>query len=152
MSRSELYRAGARHSPGFEALQRDAFAKNRDILGVEPLPLLVDASEIIAGKEVWLIGNDKAPDAALVLDAEDEALLIWSLAVASRSQGRGLGNILLAFAEQRAVEQGLSALTLYTGEPLADNIAWYARHGFRITGVEALSDRRIVHMKKSIRQ
>lgn len=150
MTAVECYRAGPKHVAAFEAVQHDAFARNRAVLGVEPLPLLADYNDIVAGKESWLTGKEMCPDGALVLEVEGDALLIWSIAVASHALGRGLGNRLLDFAELRAREQGLRALTLYTGEPLKENIAWYGRHGFEITGVEALSDRRIVHMRKEI--
>ncbi len=150
MTTIRCYRAEPRHVAVFEALQRDAFARNRILLGVEPLPLLAEYGDIVAGKESWLTGKETEPDGALVLEVDDDALLIWSVAVAPHAQGRGLGNRLLNFAEQRARDQGLKALTLYTGEPLTDNIAWYGRHGFDITGVETLPDRRVVHMRKEI--
>lgn len=146
------YRAEACHVAAFEALQRDAFGRNRALLGAEPLPLLTDHADIIAGKEVWLTGHEENPDGALALQPEKDSLLIWSIAVSSHAQGRGLGNLLLDFAEERARALALPALTLYTGEPLIDNIAWYRRHGFEITGIETLPDRRIVHMKKNIYQ
>ena len=150
MSAAGFYRAETRHVAAFEALQHEAFARNRALLGVEPLPLLVDCDEVVAGKETWLSGHETRLDGAIALEVEDGALLIWSVAVAGHAQGTGLGNRLLDFAERRAREQGLQALTLYTGEPLKANIAWYGRHGFDITGIETLPDRRIVHMKKTI--
>jgi len=41
-------------------------------------------------------------------------------------------------------------MRLYTGELLVDNVAWYQRRGYAIERVDAMSDRRIVHMKKTL--
>ena len=65
-------------------------------------------------------------------------------------QSAGLGRRLLAAAEERARALGLDEVRLYTGEPLTRNIAWYGRRGFVIDRIEELSERRLVHMKKSV--
>ena len=49
---TELRRANAGDLPRIKALQRAAYAENRSILGVEPLPLLADYSEILSSHEV----------------------------------------------------------------------------------------------------
>ena len=133
-----------------EALQRAAYARNRDLLGVEPLPLRVDYHEIVALMEVWLFGPAKALRGVLALEAEPDALLIWSIASAPQAQGAGLGAVMLDFAQRRARELNLATVRLYTGEKLTDNIDWYRRRGFAIDRVEALADRRIVHMSKRL--
>lgn len=153
MSASKLIairRAQADDAAALAAIQAGAFARNRAILGVEPLPLLTSASEIIAEKEAWLLEVDGAPVAALALEAEGEALLIWSVATAPGAEGRGHGRRLLAFAHERARADGFETLKLYTGEKLVDNVDWYRRNGFAVDRVEALVDRRVVHMSKRI--
>lgn len=136
--------------PALRAVQQAAFAWNRAVLGVEPLPLLADYDEVVATKECWLAEDDGQVRGAIVLEPEGEALLVWSVAVAPEQQGAKLGRRLMAFAEDRAREQGLGALTLYTGEKLRKNIDWYQRLGFSISGIEALADRNIVHMRKPV--
>jgi ribosomal protein S18 acetylase RimI-like enzyme len=76
--------------------------------------------------------------------------LIWSVATAPAAQGRGVGNRMLAFAETRARELGLSRIRLYTGEPLIANIAWYTRHDYVHERLEDMGDRRIVHLIKQL--
>jgi len=132
------------------ALQQAAFAWNREILGVEPLPLLADYDEVVATRECWLAEDDGRLQGAIILEPEGEALLVWSVAVAPGQQDAKLGRRLMAFAETRAREQGFGALTLYTGEKLRKNIDWYQRLGFSISGIEALADRNIVHMRKPV--
>ena len=146
----KLRRAGFADLPPIVALQHAAYAKNRPLLGVEPLPLLVDYADILDSHEVWLADGADGLDGVLILQAAPDHLLIWSIATSPTLQGRGLGRRLLAAAEARTRELGLSTLRLYTGEPLTGNIAWYERHGYVRERVEQLDDRRIVHMVKHL--
>jgi GNAT superfamily N-acetyltransferase len=143
-------RAGPGDVAAIEALQHAAYARNRELLGVEPLPLLADYRDIVARMEVWLFGPSEAPGGVLALEAEPEALLIWSVATAPQAQGAGLGATMLDFADARARKLQLPTIRLYTGEKLAGNIDWYRRRGFAIDRVEALADRRIVYMSKRL--
>ncbi|MBV8839658.1 MAG: N-acetyltransferase, partial [Alphaproteobacteria bacterium] len=49
---SALKRAAADDLDAVVALQRAAYAKNRPLLGVEPLPLLADYRQVFADYEV----------------------------------------------------------------------------------------------------
>lgn len=104
-------------------LQHAAYAPNRAILGVEPLPLLVNYDEIINAMEVWLAHGGGKLKGVLVLQPQDRQLLIWSVATSVASQSMGLGNRLLTQADSRACELGLAKLVLYTGSLLTDRIA-----------------------------
>jgi GNAT superfamily N-acetyltransferase len=143
-----LRRADTADLPALLNLQHAAYEPNRALLGVEPLPLQADYGAILRSHEVWLAPGDAGPRGALILQARPDHLLIWSVATAPAAQGQGLGRRLLDAAEARARRLGLSRLRLYTGEKLAGNVRWYHRHGFRLERVEALDDRRIVHMLK----
>ena len=147
---ADLRRAGAADIPALVALQRAAYARNRDILGVEPLPLIADYNEIFANYETWLAEDAGALMGALILEPRPADLLIWSVATAPAAQGRGLGNRLLAAAEARAKELNLSTMRLYTGQKLVSNVAWYQRHGYAIERIEERPDRTVVHMVKNI--
>jgi GNAT superfamily N-acetyltransferase len=136
--------------PAVTALQRAAYAKNRPLLGVEPLPLLADYAQIFADYEVYLAERDGTLEGVLILEPRAADLLIWSVATAPAAQGRGVGNRMLAFAETRARELGLSRIRLYTGEPLIANIAWYTRHDYVHERLEDMGDRRIVHLIKQL--
>jgi len=131
-------------------LQRAAYAKNRAILGREPLPLLADYNDIFRDYEIWLADGAAGVDGVLILEPRPSDLLIWSIATAPRVQGRGIGNRLLAAADARAIALGRDTLRLYTGSVLAERIAWYARHGYAHERNEDLGDRVLVHMVKKI--
>ncbi|KMO17240.1 GNAT family N-acetyltransferase [Methylobacterium platani] len=150
ISGSGLHRATTADESALAALQEAAYAPNRPLLGVEPVPLLTPAAEVLGRYEVWLAETDGAPVGALVLDPAPDHLTIWSVAVDPAHQGSGLGNTLLAAAEARARDLDLSELRLYTGDKLVRNIDWYARRGYATARVEDLPDRRLVHMHKRL--
>jgi ribosomal protein S18 acetylase RimI-like enzyme len=143
-------RAASSDKDAIVALQQAAYAQNRAIIGVEPLPLLADYDEILRRCECWLAEAGDMAEGCLILEWRDDDLLIWSAATHPRARGRGVGKALLAFAERRAGEEGRSLIRLYTGEALTHNIAWYARHGFVVERIEQMADRRVVHMKKKL--
>jgi len=145
---AELRRANASDIARVTALQQTAYARNRSILGVEPLPLLADYAEILSSHEIWLAEGAGGLAGVLILALRSDDLLLWSVATAPAMRGTGLGNRLLAATEARARELGRRCVRLYTGEKLADNIAWYERHGYRRERIEQLDDRRIVHLAK----
>ena len=145
-----LRRAGAADVAAVHALQHAAYARNRTIMGLEPLPLTADYATIVADYDVWLLEQGDALEGVLILKTRADDLLIWSVAVAPEAQGRGIGNRLLAIAETRARELGRGKVRLYTGEKLTGNIAWYERHGFAREKIEDLGDRRAVHMMKEL--
>ena len=142
-----MRRAGAADLPAIVAVQHAAYAKNRAILGVEPLPLQADYAEVLRDYECWLT---EPPGGVLILEPRADDLLVWSVAASPSAQGRGLGNRLLGFAERRARELGLRTIRLYTGEKLADNVAWYKRKGYVSERVEERADRTIVHLIKQL--
>jgi ribosomal protein S18 acetylase RimI-like enzyme len=145
-----LRRADAADVAAVHALQHAAYARNRTIMGLEPLPLTVDYATIVADYDVWLLEQGDGLEGVLILKTRADDLLIWSVAVAPQVQRRGIGNRLLAFAEARARELGRGKVRLYTGEKLTGNIAWYERRGFARERIEDLGDRRAVHMMKQL--
>lgn len=134
-----------------EGLQRAAYARNRDLLGVEPLPLLADYANIFRDMEVW-IARSREGDlmGVLILEPRPDDVLIWSIASAPDGQAKGLGRSMLAAAEDRARQLGRTHMRLYTGSVLTHLVAWYGRHGYLVERVEQLPDRSITHMRKEL--
>ncbi|MCC7346264.1 MAG: GNAT family N-acetyltransferase, partial [Variibacter sp.] len=127
-----------------EAHMRAAFSPNAAILGVAPLPLLADYAETyVAEQNGEVVG-------ALILQPREDDLYIWGIATTPGLQRSGIGGRMLAAAEERAHALPRERLRLRTGEKLTANVAWYQRHGFAIESVEALADRRVVHMVKAL--
>lgn len=147
---SALRRATIADLAAVTALQRAAYAKNRAILGVEPLPLLADYEQIFADYEVYVLEHESTLDGVLIIEPRADDLLIWSIAVAPHAQGRGTGNAMLTYADARARELGVTVIRLYTGAPLTFNIAWYTRHGYAHERTEDMGDRVVVHLIKHL--
>jgi ribosomal protein S18 acetylase RimI-like enzyme len=134
-----------------QALQALAYARNRRLLGMEPLPLQADYRDIFRTMEVWLAEERAVLQGVLILQARPDDLLIWSIATAPDAQGRGLGPIMLDAAEVRANQLGRSVIRLYTGSKLDTLIGWYKRHGYQFERTEKLADRELTHMVKSLK-
>ena len=144
----KLRRASAADQPAVVAVQRRAYARNRVLLGVEPMPLLADYDVVFRDMEVWVSERQGQLEGVLIVEPRVDDLLIWSIAVDPTSQTRGLGSTLLAEAEGRACELGRRTVRLYTGTALVHLVAWYKRHGFTVEQIEELHDRSVTHMLK----
>jgi ribosomal protein S18 acetylase RimI-like enzyme len=144
-----MRRAGDGDRDAVVALQQAAYARNRLLLGREPLPLQADYGGIFRDYEVWL-ADEHGLAGVLVLEPRPADLLIWSIATHPGRQSAGLGKAMLAAAEVRARALGLGTMRLYTGAPLQHLIDWYGRHGYGVERIEELSDRAITHMMKRL--
>lgn len=145
-------RATEADRPAVEALQTAAYARNRRLLGVEPLPLQADYAEIFATMEVWLAEERDQLRGALILHPRADDMLIWSIAASPDAPRQGIGQIMLDAAEVRARQLGRRTMRLYTGAVLEGLIRWYHRNGYEIERHEKLADRHITHMIKPLDQ
>jgi ribosomal protein S18 acetylase RimI-like enzyme len=133
-----------------KALQASAYARNRRLLGMEPLPLQADYDEIFRTMEIWLAEERASLRGVLILQLRTDDVLIWSIATAPDARGQGLGPIMMDAAEVRCHQLGRSVIRLYTSSPLATLIGWYLRHGYQVERTEQLDDRELTHMIKRL--
>ncbi|WP_051870026.1 GNAT family N-acetyltransferase, partial [Streptomyces resistomycificus] len=81
----------------------------------------------------WVAVDDAdAPVAYLVCEPVDGALHVEQVSVRPDAARRGVGRALLAYAADRAREEGLAGLTLTTFTQVPWNAPYYARLGFRV--------------------
>jgi ribosomal protein S18 acetylase RimI-like enzyme len=132
------------------ALTDAAYAKFIPRIGRKPRPMTADYGKKIDEDQVWLLAQDSQPAGVLVMSAEPDHLLIYSVAIDPIFQKRGFGRQLLAWAEAQALAQGYTSIRLYTNARFEENIRLYERLGYRETRREPVEDSHIVHMAKSL--
>ncbi len=79
-----LRRADLSDLPAVEAVQKAAYARNRVLLGVEPVPLLWDYSRVFREREVWVLDGPDGLAGVLILEARTDDLLTDSIATSPR--------------------------------------------------------------------
>jgi GNAT superfamily N-acetyltransferase len=114
-------------------LVRAAYARWVPLIGREPAPMTDDYAARIAAGQAFVLeaAEDGALLGAAVLEEDGpDALLLDNVALAPAAQGRGLGLVLMGFAEAEARRRGRAVLRLYTNAAMEANIRLYARLGY----------------------
>jgi ribosomal protein S18 acetylase RimI-like enzyme len=109
---------------------RRAYAMYVPRMGKEPGPMLDDYAARVAEGAAFVLERDGDICGALVLLDFPGYLLLDNVAIDPACRGRGLGKILIAFAEGEALRRGYSEIRLYTHECMTENIAMYPRLGY----------------------
>ncbi|MEJ6395175.1 GNAT family N-acetyltransferase [Gymnodinialimonas sp. 2305UL16-5] len=123
------------------------------VIGALPRPAIEDYRPWIAKGRVWLCKVEARPVGVLVMEPHSEAWMVWSVAVAPPAQGRGLGLMLLRYAEEVARQAGVLRLRLHTNTRIVGNIAVYEQAGFQVTRVVAHPSRSghsLAYMEKDL--
>ncbi|MEI8701123.1 GNAT family N-acetyltransferase [Mesorhizobium sp. ISC15] len=115
-------------------LNTAAYAPYTALLGAPPIPVTEDYAPRIERGEVWLLESDDETAGLLVLERHADHAMIFSVAVAPASQGKGFGISLLNHADEQTRLQGLPEVRLYTNARMERNIALYKEYGFHETG------------------
>jgi GNAT superfamily N-acetyltransferase len=131
------------------ALVEGAYAHYVPRIGIRPLPMEDDYAARVERGEAYVLDGGEV-DGVLVLERRKGWLLVDNVAVRPGLQRRGLGRRLLAFAERRALAEGLVELRLYTNERMWENRRLYARLGWEETGHDVVAGRRRVWMRKRL--
>jgi GNAT superfamily N-acetyltransferase len=114
-------------------LVQAAYAPYLERLPMAPVPLSADYETLVSAAACRVAATDERVVGLLVVWPHGEHLLIENLAVLPSAQGKGIGGLLLDRAEQEARQLGLDTVRLYTNAQMHENLAYYARRGFRET-------------------
>jgi len=109
---------------------REAYAPYVPRIGREPAPMTADYAGLIGRSEVWVADEAGRVVGVLVLRPGATGLLLENVAVVPERQGRGIGRVLIAFAERKARDLGLTEISLYTNERMVENIHLYRKLGY----------------------
>jgi len=129
--------AGPDDRAAVEALTEEAYRPYTHLFGAPPIPVTEDYRPHIEAGGIWLLESEGRLAGLIVLETGIDHLMIFSVAVSPRFQGRGFGIRLLRWAEERAKAAGLPEVRLYTNARMEKNIALYGAYGFVETGRRA---------------
>jgi GNAT superfamily N-acetyltransferase len=137
-------------APAIRQLVQDAYGHYVARMGKPPGPMLDDYDRRIADGQAWVLEDEDWLAGVLVLeDVSGSALLLDNVAVAPSAQSQGYGRALIAFAEAEARRRGHGEVRLYTHVLMRENLALYARLGFRETGRVSEKGYERVYMAKA---
>jgi ribosomal protein S18 acetylase RimI-like enzyme len=117
-------------APALAGCARSAYAKYVERNGLVPVPMRQDYAEVVREWQVTVVECGGEVAALIVMGPAEEGFLLDNIAVAPAYQGKGLGRVLLAFAEEEALRQGFDSIYLYAQEVMTENIALYERIGY----------------------
>lgn len=121
-------------APAIARLVHHAYRKYIARIGKPPGPMLDDYPTLIAAQTVWVCQGGSEIAGAVVLKPTPDHLLLDNIAVAPAWQGRGIGRMLLDFADAEARRSGFTELRLYTHVLMHENQALYANRGWEEYG------------------
>jgi ribosomal protein S18 acetylase RimI-like enzyme len=131
----DLRRAGADDASLMRELAQVAYAPYLERMGGQrPGPMDADYDRAVADAESWVAEDEGEVVGFLVLVAQDDGMLLDSVAVHPAYQGRGVGRALLDLAEERARARGHVLIRLYTHRTMVENQRLYERLGYAETG------------------
>jgi ribosomal protein S18 acetylase RimI-like enzyme len=127
-----------------------AFGHYVERIGMRPVPMDADYDAAVAHADTWVADDGGQIVGLLILVPGDDHVLVENVAVDPGRQGEGIGRALLAFAEQRAAELGVSEMRLYTHVLMTENQALYARLGYVEVERRTVEGRTGVFMSKRL--
>jgi ribosomal protein S18 acetylase RimI-like enzyme len=123
--------AGEADASALAACARSAYAKYVERNGLVPVPMRQDYAEVVRDWQVTVVERGGETAAFIVMGPAEEGFLLDNVAVAPAHQGKGLGRVLLAYAEAEARRQGFDSIYLYAQEVMTENIVLYRSIGYR---------------------
>ena len=127
-----------------------AYSKYIERIGKKPAPMLADYKALIAQGMVYVLADAKEVRGVLVMMPQGRNMFVENVAVDPRYQRQGLGRTLMAFVEQRARQEQLEEIRLYTNEVMTENLLFYHQLGFEEEGRHLQNGYRRVFLRKRL--
>ena len=99
-------------------------------IGKPPAPMVADFPAALSQGELEVISANGEKAGFLISQMRHGDLYVENVAVHPDFQGRGIAKALFSILEQRAMQNDLSAIELYTNEKMTENLAFYPKLGF----------------------
>lgn len=116
----------------------------------EPAPMLADYRPLVDQATVHVIHDGDEVCGLIVTVPDEQGLFVENVAVHPGYQGKGIGRVLMTFAEQQACDKGLNSVYLYTNEVMAENLSFYAHLGFIETHRVTESGYKRIYLRKHL--
>jgi N-acetylglutamate synthase-like GNAT family acetyltransferase len=127
-----------------------AYSKYIPRIGREPAPMLADYKTQLEQNIVWVLTDHDEVRGLLVAFPEKDYYFIENVAVHPDFQGRGYGEALMHFAEEKARALQLSELRLYTNAAMTENLVFYPKLGFEETERKTESGYQRVYFRRRL--
>jgi ribosomal protein S18 acetylase RimI-like enzyme len=145
-----LRTAKASDAPAIASLVELAYGHYVERIGFAPRPMQDDYTKVIRRAQVTVAERQGAIIGVIVLNADDEGFFIDNVAAHPSYRGRGVGKVLLRFAEDEARRAGFHSIYLYTHEKMTENIGLYSRIGYDEYDRRRQDGFSLVYMRKSL--
>ena len=142
--------AGPADAEAVRQLVREAYAKWVAVIGREPRPMLADYARAVVEHQVEMAFEGERFVGLIETEIREDHFWIENVAVRPGAQGKGLGRMLLALAEDKARAAGRREMRLLTNALMDVNIALYQRVGYAVTRNEPFMGGVAVHMSKRL--
>jgi ribosomal protein S18 acetylase RimI-like enzyme len=119
-------------------------------IGKPPAPMLQDYAALIGKARVHVLEEPKGLIGVLVIEPHPDHLFIDTIAIDPAHHGKGLGRILMRFAETEARRRCLPEIRLYTHERMFETLRFYAALGFAETERRAEDGYARVYLRKAL--
>lgn len=95
--------------------------------------MVADFGAALAAGSLFVAEDEESDGIAgfIVFYPRGDHVHLENVAVDPARQGRGLGRALIGFAERHARALGIGRIELYTNAKMTENLAFYARLGYR---------------------
>ena len=138
--------------PSITLLVADAYDHYIERIGRLPKPVAADQGSAVRDHEVWVAEDtrDKTLIGVLELIVGPGSCFIENVAVSPPRQGEGHGRRLLDLAESEARRRGAGEIGLETNERFVENLAIYARRGYREGGRTLVGGTLVIQLSKRL--
>ena len=119
-------------------------------MGRQPAPMLADYRRLVQDGVVIVAERGGSIEGLIVVWAEVDHVYIDSVATVESSRGTGVGQALLAWAEDHARATGHTEIRLYTNIAMVENLGYYERRGFVQTHRSSDSGYERAYFSKSV--
>lgn len=151
MKTSDLRRALPSDEASIRALVHEAYTPWIAVIGCPPEPMTRDYRSVLEAHSVWVrIGPGQKIVGMVELVEASTHVHVANLVVCPATQRRGLGSLLLQFAESEAQRLRLPEVRLLMNCEMQTNRRFYERRGYVLVRTERIQGLDIAVMRKPV--